>query len=188
MKDLSLHLLDIIRNSTAAKARNINVGIDADSREDKLEIIVEDDGVGMDRELLNKVTNPFTTTRTTRKVGIGIPLLKVSAEMSSGRLTIDSEKGKGTILRVSFKISHIDRPPLGDIADTMASLVMAEPEIEFRLVLKSGNGSFKFDTSEVKEKLDGIPINELEIVSWIREFIEDGVKSIFGGVLDEIDS
>lgn len=188
MKDLSLHLLDIIMNSIAARAVNIDVKIFADKKEDKLEFIVEDNGIGMDRELLSRVMDPFATTRTTRKVGIGIPLLKASAEMSSGELIIDSVKGKGTILRASFKISHIDRPPLGDIADTITSLVAAEPGVEFRLVLISDNGSFEFDTLEIKKKLDGIPINEFEVIAWIREFIEEGVKSIFGGVLDENDS
>ena len=188
MKDLSLHLLDIIRNSTAAGARNIKVQILAFSSEDELKFVIEDDGTGMDNELLERVTNPFTTTRTTRKIGMGIPLLKASAEMSSGELKIDSVKGKGTILSATFQISHIDRPPLGDIASTMASLVAAEPEIEFILSLNSDNGSFKFDTVEIKEKLDGIPINEIEVVSWIKEYIEEGIKSIFGGVLDEIDS
>ncbi|HHV99549.1 MAG TPA: ATP-binding protein [Clostridiaceae bacterium] len=188
MKDISLHLLDIIRNSTAAGARNIKVQILADINEDELRIIIEDDGIGMDNELLERVTNPFTTTRTTRKIGMGIPLLKASAEMSSGELKIDSVKGKGTVVCATFKISHIDRPPLGDIASTMTGLIAAEPEIEFILNLNSDNGSFKFDTTEIKEKLGGVPINEIEVVYWIREFIEEGIKSIFGGVLDEIDS
>lgn len=188
MKDLSLHLLDIIRNSTAAGARNIKIEISADTVEDQLRIIVEDDGNGMEKELLERVTDPFATTRTTRKIGMGIPLLKASAEMSSGELKIDSVKGKGTYLCATFKISHIDRPPLGDIADTMASIVAAEPEIEFILDINSDNGSFRFDTSEIKKKLDGVRINEIEVIYWIREFIEEGIKSIFGGVLDEIDS
>lgn len=188
MKDLSLHLLDIIRNSTAASARNIKVQITAYTSEDKLTIIIEDDGTGMDNELLERVTNPFTTTRTTRKIGMGIPLLKASAEMSSGELKIDSVKGKGTVVYATFKISHIDRPPLGDIASTMTSLIAAEPEIEFMLSLNSDNGSFRFDTAEIKEKLGDVPINEIEVISWIGEFIEEGIKSIFGGVLDEIDS
>lgn len=188
MKDLSLHLLDIVRNSTAAGACNIKVQILACTNEDRLRIIIEDDGTGMDNELLERITSPFATTRTTRKIGMGIPLLKASAEMSSGELKIDSVKGKGTILHATFKISHIDRPPLGDIASTMTSLVAAEPGIEFILILESDNGSFRFDTSEIKKKLDGVPINEIEIVCWIREFIEEGIKSIFGGVLDEIDS
>lgn len=186
MRDLSLHLMDIIQNSVSAGAAKITVSVYTDSEKDELVFGVADNGEGMDKELLERVINPFYTTRTTRKVGLGIPLLKSSAEAASGKLWIDSEKGKGTLLKASFRISHIDRLPLGDIADTIVSVIIAHPEIEFELLLSSRNGNFVFDTGEVKAKLGDVPIGQYEVIAWIREFVNEGVKFTFGGVLNEV--
>ncbi|HHW48728.1 MAG TPA: ATP-binding protein [Clostridiaceae bacterium] len=188
MRDLSLHLLDIIQNSIAAKAGKIITIIYANKLDDELGIIVEDNGHGMDKEFLDKVTDPFVTTRKTRKIGIGLPLLKSSSEMAGGKLDIDSARGKGTILKSTFKIGHIDRLPLGDISDTFVSLIAARPDIEFELKLDNGEKSFLFNSFEIKKKLDGVPITEYEVLSWLKEFIDEGVKTIFGGVLNEVDS
>jgi len=181
-------LLDIIQNSIAADAGKIIVTIYTKEPDEELGIIVEDNGHGMDKEFLERVTDPFVTTRKTRNIGIGIPLLKSSSEMAGGRLDIDSVKGKGTILKATFKIGHIDRLPLGDVADTFISLIAARPDIEFELKLDNGKESFLFNSLEIKEKLGGVPITEYEVLSWIREFIDEGVKTIFGGVLNEINS
>ena len=188
MRDLSLHLLDIIQNSIAADASKIITTIYANQSDDELGIIVEDNGHGMDKELLDKVTDPFVTTRKTRNIGIGIPLLKSSSEMAGGRLDIDSTRGKGTVLKSTFKIGHIDRLPLGDVSDTFVSLIAARPDIEYELKLYNGNESYLFNSFEIKEKLGDVPITEYEVLAWIREFINEGVKTIFGGVLNEIDS
>lgn len=188
MRDLSLHIMDIIQNSVAAKASRICLGIAASKNADILEISISDNGVGMDREFANMISDPFVTTRKTRRVGLGIPLLKASAQMSSGDLFIESEKGKGTTLKASFKISHIDRPPLGDVAETITSVIVANPDIDLEIVLRSDEKHFNLHTGEIKQRLGEVPIAHYEVLSWIKEYINEGIKTTFGGVLDEIDS
>ncbi len=186
MKDISLHLMDIIQNSITAKSTRIDTVIIADLQANMLEITISDNGVGMDKEFLRNVTNPFVTTRTTRKVGLGVPLFMDSAKRTGGYFTIESEKKIGTTLKAGFVIDNIDRLPLGDISETITGVIMTNPEIEFGLVLDNKTGQFRLSTSEVKEKLGGVPINHLDVIAWIREYIDEGIKTIFGGVLDEI--
>ena len=186
MRDLSLHLMDIIQNSISAKAPKIIIEISTDKAQDILMIKIVDNGSGMDSELAAGVTDPFTTTRTTRKVGLGVPLLDACAARSGGQLTVNSVKGQGTTLTVSFGICNIDRPPIGDIAETMVNVIMASPEIEFELVLDNEKEKFDFNSFEVKEHLGSVPITEYTVLAWIREFIDEGMKNVFEGVLDEI--
>lgn len=186
MKDLSLHLMDIIQNSITASCSKITVSINADKESDLLEIEIADDGVGMDKELLESVSNPFTTTRKTRKIGLGIPLLKDSANLSGGCLIINSQKGVGTVVKASFGISHIDRIPLGDLAETIVTIIVSYPDIGFELNLGNTREFFRLDLAEIKEKLGDVPINNYEVVSWIKEYINEGIKLIFGGVLNEV--
>lgn len=186
MRDLSLHLMDILENSIKACADHIIISIKADSEKKELSIEVCDNGIGMDKKQINKVLNPFYTTRMTRKVGLGIPLLKASAERASGGLTIDSELGRGTTLIATFKTDHIDRLPLGDIAETINSVIVAHENVELRLVLEGEKGSIILDTLEIKEKLGEVPIGQFEVIDWMREYINEGLEFIFGGVLDEI--
>ncbi len=189
MRDISLHLMDIIQNSITAGARKVEVYITAVTAPDELRVCVSDDGEGMDKELLERVTSPFSTTRTTRKIGLGIPLLKSSAMQSGGDVYINSVKGQGTTLEAVFKISSIDRIPLGDIADTFGAVISANPGIDFELVLMKNSGkSFEFSTEEVKARILEVPINNYEVVDWIKKFIDEGVKITFGGVLNEINS
>jgi hypothetical protein len=188
MKEISLHLLDIIQNSIAAGAGKITVALTVDSSSDKLVTAVIDNGTGMDEDFLERVINPFVTTRTTRKVGMGIPLFKASAEQAGGELKINSAKGIGTELEASFKISHIDRLPLGDISGTIRNLIASEPDIQYILILSNLKDEFLFDSLEIKEKLGEVPINEFAVLEWIHDYIDGGIKAIFGGVLDEIDS
>jgi anti-sigma regulatory factor (Ser/Thr protein kinase) len=188
MRDLSLHLMDIIQNSISAGASEITVSAYADINNDMLTLSVEDNGSGMDVEVLKHVTDPFSTTRTTRKVGLGIPLLKASATRAEGDVDIISEKGKGTLITATFKSSHIDRLPLGDIAETMAGVIMAEPDIRWKLVLKAGKDEFLFDSYEIKEQLGDVPVTRYDVITWIREYIGEEVKKIFGGVLYEVNS
>ena len=186
MRDLSLHILDIMQNSITAGARNIVTRVSACRKLDKLTLSVEDDGCGMDEELLKRVTDPFATTRTTRKVGLGIPLFMESARRSGGTLTIVSVKGKGTTLTADFQISHIDRPPLGDLADTVRAAILSAPDREFKLQLENGSEDFTFDSRMVRQQLGEVPIIEFEVLAWIKDYIEEGIKVIFGGVLDEV--
>lgn len=186
MKDLSLHLMDIVQNSITAGAGKINILICADSQHDLLQIEITDNGIGMEEDFLRNVVNPFATTRNTRRVGLGIPLFEASAKSASGGLEITSEKFVGTTVKADFKISHIDRLPLGDIAQTMSSLVMAKPDIEYDLTLDNKKERFNFSSTEIKSRLGEVPITQFEVIAWIGEYINEGIKTIFGGVLDEI--
>ncbi|NTV89951.1 MAG: ATP-binding protein [Clostridiales bacterium] len=188
MEDISLHILDIMQNSIVAGATAISLSISADPASGLLELCIGDNGKGMDKELLKKASDPFVTHRTTRRVGMGLPLLKDSAEMAEGLLELSSEPGKGTEVRACFGIGHIDRLPLGDLSETIIAELLSYPGLELELTLSSKKGRFEMKTSEIKATLDGVPITELNIITWIKEYINDGIKEIFGGVLDEIDS
>lgn len=192
MRDISLHLMDIIQNSVKAGATEVTIEIFADKLKDWLNIRITDNGHGMDDEFLMQVKDPFVTTRVTRKVGLGLPLFEASAKRAGGELQIRSEKDKGTIIRVTFRISHIDRVPLGDIPETIMTLIAANPKINYQLRLCSIEGnkekSFNFNLSEIKAQVGDIPIEQIEILMWIKEYVKEGIIEIFGGVLDEIHS
>lgn len=181
MIELSLNILDITYNSLRAGAKNVEIVVSASFQRDELEISISDDGCGMSEQMVKTVSDPFTTTRTTRKVGMGIPLFKMYAEMCGGALRIDSVPGKGTTTSATMKISHIDRPPLGDLGLTMTTLIGASPDIEFRLIFKSDDGEYIFDTREVKETLDGVEIENVEILLFLQDMINENIKNIIGG-------
>ncbi len=178
MRELTLHLLDIAENSVAAQSRNITLTVVEDLAGDRLHMAVEDDGKGMDAEMVAQVVDPFFTSRTTRKVGLGIPLLKAAAEACDGYLTITSAVGRGTSVDVEFKHSHIDRMPLGDVAGTVLSLVIAFPAIHWKLVYRVNDQEFEFDDLPVKEALDGVPLTEPPILAYIRQLLQDGISEI----------
>ncbi len=188
MKELALHILDIMQNSIAAQASLIKVVIMAKSETGILETVVEDNGCGMDSDLLNRTTDPFYTTRTTRKVGLGIPLFKASAEQSGGSFGITSQKGAGTVVTAAYLVAHIDRPPLGDLAGVIADTAAAYPAVEIHLLIEGGSGQFVFNSRVVRQTLGEVPLTEYAVVKWLREYIEEGIKDILGGVLGEIDS
>ena len=188
MRDISLHILDIIQNSTAAKASLIKVSILAKLETGMLEVVIEDNGCGIDSELLARVTDPFATTRTTRRVGLGIPLFKASAEQSGGNFGIRSQKGEGTVVTASFVIDHIDRPPLGELEGVITDVAAVNLEVEIQLLLKNGGKQFGFNSREVSQALGEVPLSEFTVIQWLREYIKEGLADIFGGVLSEIDS
>lgn len=188
MKDLSLHVLDIMQNSVTAGSSRIEVSITVDVDAGMLEIRIMDNGCGMDKEKLKRVVDPFVTSRTTRKVGLGIPLFKASAERAGGTLEIISSPGKGTVVNATFITGHIDRQPLGSISDTVIGAILSKPEVDIELSLRSQDRKFFFSLKEVKEKLGELPVDNFEVLGWIREYIDEGIEQVFGGVLDEIDS
>jgi signal transduction histidine kinase len=180
--------MDIVQNSITAGADKIRILILADKDAEVLTITIEDNGKGIDDELLKKLEDPFYTTRTTRKVGLGIPLFKESAERAGGKLSIASEVGVKTIVSAQFEIAHIDRLPLGDIADTIVALIAGSSKVDFILELGNGKSQALFDTTEIKKVLNGVPIDNFEVLDWIKANIEEELKLIFGGVLNEITS
>lgn len=178
MKELSLHILDIVENSIKARASLIELIIDEDLAKDTLSIEVKDNGVGMSKEVLEKVINPFYTTRTTRKVGLGIPLLKENAERCRGFLKIISQEGRGTQILAEFQHSNIDRPPLGNLADTIVAIVNNELMQEFILKRIYNGTSYSLDTREIKQVLEVDSLAESDILLWIKDYINTNEKEL----------
>ena len=187
MRELSLHILDIVQNSIAAFAKIIIIDIEADFTKDLLSVRMTDDGRGMNKEFLKKVTDPFVSTRKTRKVGMGISLFKMAAENSGGSFDISSKEGMGTVVMAEFMISSIDRVPLGEIDETMATLLMGSPKTDFVLNYKvksqEQNREFNFDTREIKEELEEIPIDEYEVINSIKTYIKENIEVTNGGLV-----
>ena len=178
MRELALHILDIAENSVAAKASNISIRINEDSTNDTLRIVVQDDGVGMTPEIAAKVTDAFYTTRTTRKVGLGLPLLKLAAESCNGFLTVSSKVNSGTNITVEFQHSHIDRMPLGDVCSTFLSLLVSYPAIHWTFAYEVDQQSFLFDDSPFKECLEGVSLTEPDVLAFLRETIQSGIAQL----------
>ena len=178
MKELSLHILDIVQNSIKAKAKNITVDIDEDAATDKLTITIIDDGCGMSEEFLAQVRDPFTTTRTTRKTGMGISLFEAAAMQTGGGLDIQSRLGEGTTLSVRFGLSSIDRAPLGDMAGTMVTIIGGAPDIDYIYRHKTNKGEFVLDTRELREVLGDVPFDVPDVLNWINGYIEEGLAEI----------
>lgn len=182
MLTLALNILDIVQNSIRANASEIAVNISESKRNDLLEIKVSDNGTGIPEELLLKVTDPFVTTRTTRKIGLGLPLFKYQANLTGGDLSIESGEGTGTTVNVTFTLGHVDRQPLGDIAGVMTILMSANPEISFLYGHKTDTGEYKFSSMETKEYLGIEYFNDSNLLSDIKEMINVNLKDI--GVSD----
>ena len=178
MRDLSLHVLDIAQNSIKAQAKLVRIAFDVDI-DGWLRLTVEDDGCGMSPELLKRVQDPFTTTRTTRKVGLGIPMLKHNAEATGGELAIESEPGVGTKLCATLNLRHIDCPPMGAICDTLLSLVVLNPDTpDFVFEACAPEARASFDTRVIRQAAPDVPLNAPELIEWMKASIEEEFKPI----------
>lgn len=178
MVELSLHILDIAQNSIVAGAKMMGITIVEDTESDILSIEITDDGRGMKPEVLAGVIDPYTTSRTTRKVGLGLPLLNDACKITGGRLTIESELGKGTKVMATLGLNHIDRQPLGDIAGVLVLLITANPLIRFIYSHKKNGNVYEIDTLEVNEILDGIPINSPQVGKMLKEMINSNLDEL----------
>lgn len=178
MNELSLHILDIAQNSIRANAGLIEIRITENPDSDILYMEIKDDGKGMNPQQVEQAANPFFTSRTKRKVGLGLPLLKHNAELTDGSFQLHSEENKGTQLQVNFSFYHIDRPVLGDIAGTLLILAANEKQTEIRYVHETPKGQFEFDTREVKKELDGVPLSTPEIRKFLNEMIRENLEQI----------
>lgn len=177
MNELALYILDLTQNSVSAGASKIEIRITIDHDSDRLTIEIIDDGCGMSKEFVAKVTSPFTTTRKTRKVGLGIPMIKQLCEMCEGAFRIESEPGKGTTLHLEFQLSHMDLPPMGDLAQTMTALVIGSPDKpDFRLVYTEGAEPYEFDTAMIRQVLGDVPLNTPEVVLWMQDDLREGLE------------
>jgi hypothetical protein len=171
MTDLSLHILDIAENSLTAGATQIGIVVLEDTARDALLLEISDDGRGMDDSEVAHVADPFYTTRTTRRVGLGIPLLKVAALEANGDLDVRSAPGQGTTIVARFQHSHIDRKPLGDVADTLVALLAARPDLDLSYRHVRNGRSVQFSTDDVRPHLDGLPLNAPSALTFVREFV-----------------
>lgn len=181
MQEISLNILDITQNSIRAGAKLIEINIVEDLEKDIFSFSVKDDGCGMSEELLNKVTDPFVTTRTTRRVGLGIPLLIAGAEATGGNVTIKSKEGVETEICATYSHSHIDRQPLGDISSAMVSLISMNPDIEFVYTHSYEKKAFTLDTREIKAVLGDVKVSEPSVALWIGEYVNENLTEIYGG-------
>lgn len=180
LEDLSAHVLDIAENSVMANSTEVRIEILEEISVDRLTFSVEDNGKGMTEDFVAKVTDPFTTTRTTRRVGMGLPFLRQSAELCEGGLDIRSKPGKGTKTTATFRMSSIDRPPLGDIPATIMALIMGSPEVHWIYRHKTDSGEFVLDLDEIVEALDGDRemLRSAEVGLWLREHIKENLDEI----------
>lgn len=176
MQEISLNILDVAQNSVSAKASLISIGVVTERG--IMTVTIEDNGCGMTPEQVKSVTDPFYTTRKTRSVGLGVPLFKMAAEMSSGSFSIQSEKGKGTKVTAVFDTTNVDCMPLGDINATISSLIQLNPDIDFTYTRSEDGREFVLDTRQLREILSGIPLNEPEITAFIADYLEENTKQI----------
>ena len=170
MKELSLNILDIAKNSVKAGASLITIIVD--ETDGWRTLTIRDDGCGMSPEFLAAVTDPFTTTRTTRPVGMGLPLLKLAAEQTGGSLSITSSQGEtdhGTTVTARFDMNHLDCVPLGDYAGTMVTLIQGSPNIDFSFLYRTGSGEIALETAQMREILGDVPLDTPEVLTWVYE-------------------
>ncbi len=173
MKELSLNILDITENSVKAGATLTEISII--EKGDTLTLIIKDDGCGMSEEILKTVENPFYTTRTTRKVGLGIPLLKMAAEQTGGEVKIISSTADdhGTCVTANFFKNHLDFTPLGDVKETVLTLIQGHPNTDFLFTHQKDNGEVILDTRELRTVLEGVPLNTYEVLEWIKAYLNE---------------
>jgi nitrogen fixation/metabolism regulation signal transduction histidine kinase len=179
MKDLSLHILDIVQNSIRAGAKLIGIEICEIPDEDQLIITITDDGTGMSEEQLKLAIDPFYTSRSTRKVGLGLSLFKQNAEMTGGSFVLESELGKGTKVSASFGLKHLDRPIIGDLAGTLLLLITdAQSKSDYVFKHQTPEGTFEFDTRQIRQMLENVPVNHPDVRSFLKEMIQENLEQI----------
>ena len=182
MQDLSLHILDIAENGINAGADLVRITVEEDIKADSLTITIEDNGQGMEPEFLLKALDPFVTTRTNRKIGLGLPLLQQSARLAEGDIKIDSTPGVGTKVLAFMKCGHIDRKPMGNISETMVTLIQGNPEVDFVYVHRSNTMEYQFDTRELRSELEEIPLNRPEVMTLINNNLSEGLEELAANV------
>ncbi len=173
-----MNLLDVAQNGIAAGATLVRIGLTLDQTAHRLDLTIADNGRGMDPDLAARATDPFCTSRTTRKVGLGLPFLKMAAELTGGSLTLESRLGKGTTVTARFCTDHIDMPPLGDLAATVAGLIQCNPRLDFVFSLTGPGGVFSADTGEMRPLLGEVSLGEPEVALWLREYLKEHICEI----------
>lgn len=178
VKELSLHILDLVQNSIKAEATEVRIEIIEDLTADQMKILIVDDGQGISEEFLEEVLDPFTTTRSTRKVGLGLPLFQAAAERCGGELNIFSEEKTGTTVKATFQHSHIDRAPLGNIEETIATIIQGTPDLELYYRHVIDNEEFLFSTPDLRKRLEEVPLDELKVTNFIKKYLAENIKEL----------
>lgn len=181
MPEISLHILDVAENSVRAGASLVKIEVLADTARNTLSITIADNGCGMSGEQLAKVSDPFFTTRSTRRVGLGIPFFKQAAEGTGGSFSIRSKEGKGTVTEAVFVLDSIDRMPLGDMTATIHTLVTCHEEMDFYYRYARDGREFTLDTREMKEILENVPLSSPEVSGFLKEYLDENWREVDGG-------
>jgi hypothetical protein len=182
MRELALHILDLVQNSIEAGAQRVVLEVLEKKTVDTLVIRVEDDGRGMDEQMQQRVIDPFVTMRRTRKVGLGLPLIDMNTRHCDGFLKIQSALGCGTVIEATFRHSHLDRPPLGNMTETVKSIIIANPGLDFTYCHTVDNLTFTVSTKELKEILGDIPFTHSDVIIWLTEYLTGHVMNLYGGI------
>jgi anti-sigma regulatory factor (Ser/Thr protein kinase) len=178
LEDLSLHVLDIVENAISAKAKKIEILVMEEPGENRLTIEIGDDGIGMDEEASQKAVDPFFTTRTSRRVGLGLSLLAQAAEDAGGTLRIESNLGKGTRVTATFRYHHIDRKPLGNMVETMMALLLGNPELNISYTHRKERGSYTLSSQWLKEQFQDRSLTNPEVIQRVRKHLQEGLAQI----------
>lgn len=185
MRELSLNILDIAQNSITALASLITVEISENTKDKSLLIGIYDNGKGMSEEQLGSVVDPFFTTRTTRKVGMGIPLFKMAAEITGGSFEIKSKLAEGTEIKAVFKTDSVDFTPLGDVCATVVMLITMNTDRDFIYKRSVDGREFVLDTREIKKILGDVPLDTYEVSEWLKDYITENTNDLYGGAINE---
>jgi anti-sigma regulatory factor (Ser/Thr protein kinase) len=178
LRELSLHIMDIIENGIAAGANRIGLKIIEDKEHNLLTITIADNGKGISQEMLEKVMDPFFTTRTTRRVGLGLSLFRQASKQCAGEFHIQSAEGKGTEVSASFRMDHIDLVPLGDMAASMTCLIMGNADVDFEYTHEANGRSFHLDTGRIRDELEGVPFNHPNVIRYIERMIRESLEEL----------
>ena len=178
MQELSLNVLDVAENSVRADASLVEITVEEDTAADRLAIVIRDNGKGMTPEQVQTVIDPFYTTRTTRKVGLGVPFFRMAAQLSGGDLTIQSRVGEGTAVTATFGLTSIDRMPLGDINGTIATLVQCNPGIDWLYTRRKDGREMVMDTRQFREVLEDMPLDSPEVLGFLRDYLAENTAEL----------
>lgn len=178
MRELSLHILDVLQNAVEAGATCIGLTIEEDSAGDRLAITVHDNGKGMPEELAARVLDPFVTTRETRHVGLGLPLLAAAAERAGGGALVRSQPGKGTTVTAAFQLRSWDRAPLGDLPGTLLAVLLGQTGVDLVYTHRVDGREFHCDTRELRQELGDVPLTHPKVRAWLREYLDEGIKGL----------
>ena len=177
MIELALHILDISQNSLRAGATLVEMTLIEDIKKDRLTIRIKDNGCGMNASEIEKALDPFYTTKKVRKIGLGLPMFKQAALQAEGDFIIESEPGRGTFISAEFRHSHIDRQPIGDVPGAIIALILEKPEVDILFTYRKDSCEYILDTREIRETLESVPLNNMDVIGYIRDSIKEGITS-----------